>query len=189
MASPWKFLARLTSRRREWKEPRDGLIGDTKPEEATNAGSTEVATDNSGARLVAGVPQHADQPDAVLTVREHSAEASSGVQGNVDVGSAKLVDAADRALFDDRVFTVNPTHDALTFSFSKTGPSTKQKRSQKARAIKPIEAIPQLPANLPTFYDEVQSLDEEIKLLRNRLVRGLQLQNEQLRMMLGRFEH
>lgn len=188
MASPWKFLARLTSRRREWNEPKGGIPGDTKLEEVTNPGSDERATDNSNARLVAWVPQNADLADAALTVREHSAEAGGGAKGIIDLDSVNLVDAFDPALSDDRDFTATPTHDTMTVSSSKKGPSGREKRSQKPRVIKPIDVSPHVPANVPTFFDEVQSLDDEIRLLRYRLVHRLQLQNAQLRMMLERFE-
>lgn len=191
MASPWKFLARLASRRREWKEPQGGLTGDMKSEEATSPEPVEAATDNTlnpSDRLVEGEPQPADQPDAVMTVRDHSAEAGSSVKGKVDLESAKLVDAASPALSNDADFTTTPTYDALTFSSSKKGPSGKQKRSQAASVAKSVEVFPQLPTSKSTFSDEVQSLDEEIRLLRERLARKLQLQNAQLRIMLERFE-
>jgi len=162
--------------------------GDTKLGEVTNPGSDEGATDNSNARLVTRVPQNADQADAALTVREHSAEAGGGAKGIIDLDSVNLVDAFDPALSDDRDFTATPTHDTMTVSSSKKGPSGRQKRSQKARVIKPIDVSPHVPANVPTFFDEVQSLDDEIRLLRDRLVHRLQLQNAQLRMMLERFE-
>jgi hypothetical protein len=188
MASPWKFLARLTSRRRERNEPKGGIPADTKLEEVTNPRSDERATDNSSARLVAWAPQNADQADAALTVREHFAEAGGGAKGTIDLDSVKLVDASDPALSDDRDFTTTPTQDKMTVSSSKKGPSARQKRRQKARVIKPISVFPLVPANAPSFFDEVQSLDEEIRLLRDRLVHRLQMQNAQLRMMLERFE-
>jgi hypothetical protein len=91
MASPWKFLARLTLRRREWKEQGG------KPEEDASTEPVEAATDNppnSGDRLVAREPKPADQADAVMKVPEHSAQAGSSVQVKVDLESAKLVGAA-----------------------------------------------------------------------------------------------
>jgi hypothetical protein len=183
MASPWRFLARLTSGRREWKEPQDGLTDDMKSEEA--------ATDNipnSSDRRVEVEPQAADQSDAAMTVPEHSAEAGSIVRGKFDLGSARLVDAAGPALADDTDFTATPTYNAPRFSSSKKRPRAKQKRSQEAGVVKSVEVFPQLPTSVPTFPDEVRSLEEEIRLLRDQLARKLQLQNSQLRMILERFE-
>lgn len=191
MASPWKFLARLTSRRRGSKEQQDGVIDDVKLEEPVIPKPVEAATDNtsnSSDRLGEGEPQPADQSDAEMTVPEHSAEAGSSVQGKADLESAKLVDSTSPALSDDADFIATPTPDALTFSSSKKRPSAKQKRSQDASVIKSVEVFPQLPTIVPTFSDEVQSLDEEIRLLRDQLARKLQLQNAQIRMMLERFE-
>ncbi|URK86361.1 hypothetical protein LP421_03865 (plasmid) [Rhizobium sp. RCAM05350] len=191
MASPWKFLERLTSRWRGSKEQHDGVIDDVKLEEAVSPEPVEVATDNtpnSSDRLVEGELQPAEQSDAVMILPEHSAEAGSSVQGKVDLESAKLVDAASPTLSDDAGLTGTPTHDALAFSSPKKQPRAKQKRSQESSVIKSVEVFPQLPTSVPTFSDEVQSLDEEISLLRDQLARKLQLQNAQLRMMLERFE-
>ncbi len=189
MASPWKFLARLTSRLGGSKEQRDGLIDESKEAECLEP--VEAAPDNtpnSSDRLKEGEAQPADQSDALGSVLEPSVEVGGSVQGNVDLESAELGNAVDPALSDDADFTATPTHDALTFSPSKKRPSAKQKRSREARGIKSVEVFPQLPTSAPTFPDEVQNLDEEIRLLRDRLARKLQLQNAQLRIMLERFE-
>ncbi|RXT29769.1 hypothetical protein B5P46_01400 [Rhizobium leguminosarum] len=190
MASPWKFLARLTSRRRGSKEQQDGVIDDVKLEEGVSPEPVQAATDNtqiSSDRLVEAEPQSADQSDARMPVPEDSANGGR-VQGKIDLESARLVDAAGPALSDGADFTTTPTHEALTFSSFKKRPSAKKKRSQEASVVKSVEVSPQLPTSVPTFSDEVQTLDEEIRLLRDQLARKLQLQNAQLRIMLERFE-
>lgn len=183
MASPWKFLARLTSRLGGSKERRDGLIDESK--EAARLDPVEAAPDNTpnpNNRLVEGEPQPADQSDALVSVMEQSLEAGGSVQGIVDLESAKLGDAVDPALPDDANFIATSTHDALTFSPSKKRPSAKQKRSREASVIESVEGFPKLPTSAPTFPEAVQSLDEEIRRLRDQLARKLQLQNAHLRM-------
>lgn len=190
MASPWKFLSRLVSRRQSSKEQQDGVIDDVKSEEAVLE-RVEAATDtarDSFDRLGEGEPEPADQSDAAMTVPEHPAQAGSAVQSEVDRERASLVDAAGTALSDEVDFSAAPTDEAPTISPSKRRPSAKQKRSEKAGLVKSVEILPQPPVSPPTFSDEVQSLDEEIKLLRDQLARKLQVQNAQLRMLLKRFE-
>lgn len=189
MASPWNLLARLMPKR--WKEPQGGLADDVKSREATSPEPVEVTTDktpNSGDRSVQGEPQSADQFDTIMTGPVHSAEAGSSAQRRVDLESPMLVDAAGAALSDDAHFTATPTYDALTSSSSRKRPSAKQKRRQASNAIKSVEVVPHLPTSVPTFSGEAQSLDEEIKLLRDQLARKLQRQNAQLKRMLERFE-
>jgi len=191
MASPWKFLERLTSRWQERKETPDGRTTDVTSGEGTSPEPVEAATDNtqsSSDRLVEGEPQPADQSDAGIAVPEHSAKAGSRVQGRVDLESAKLVDAAGPALSDGADFTATPIHQALTLPSSKKRPSGKQRQSQEASVAKSVEVVIEIPTSVPTFSDEVESLDAEIRLLRDQLARKLQLQNAQLRMMLERFE-
>jgi len=188
MASPWKFLARLTSGWGERKEPKDGLTDNAKPEEAVSPEPVEAIDDtqNSSDRLVEGETQPADQSVAEMTVPEHSAEAGSRAQGRV--GPESALDAAGPAFSDDADFTAISTHDVLTSAPSKKRLNAKRKRSQEASAIKSVEVFPQVQARVPNSSDEVQSLDEEIRLLRDQLARKLKLQNAQLRMMLERFE-
>ncbi len=189
MASPWNLLARLMPKR--WKEPQGGLADDVKSKEVTSPEPVEGATDktpNSGDRSVQGEPQSADQSDTIMTGPVHPAEAASSAQRKVDLESATLVDAAGATLSDDAHFTATPIYDALTSSPSRKRPRGKQKRSQESNVVKSVEVFPQLPTSGPTFSDEVQSLDDEIRLLRDQLARKLQLQNAQLRRMLERFE-
>ncbi|KQT02783.1 hypothetical protein [Rhizobium sp. Leaf386] len=191
MASPWKFLARLTSRLRGSKEQQDGLSDDVKSKGAAGPEPVKAAPDktpNRSYRLVKGEAQPTDQPDAKTVELERSAEADSSIPANIFLESVKVGDAADPVLSESAGFTDTSTHDALTVSHFKKRPSATQKRSQEASVIKPAEVSPQLPTSAPTFADEVQSLDEEIRLLRGQLARKLQLQNAQLKMMLNRFE-
>lgn len=173
----------------ERKEPQGRLTENAKPEEAVSPEPAEAATDNtpnSSDRLVEREPQPADQSVADMTVPEHSAKMGSRAQGKVDL--ERLVDAAGPRLSDGADFTATPTREPLIFPSSKKKLSGKQKRSQEAGVVKSVEVFPPLQTSIPTFSDEVQRLDEEIRLLRDQLARKLQLQNTRLRMMLERFD-
>lgn len=143
-------------------------------------------TQNSRDRLVEAEPRPADRPDADIIVRERSAKAGSRVQGKIDLQSAKPVDNSDPGLSDDP--DASATRDASTSSPSLKRPNAKRKRSQEASLAKSVEVFPQQLTSIHTFSDEVERLDAEIGLLRDRLARKLRLQNAQLRMMLERFE-
>jgi hypothetical protein len=190
MASPWKFLERLTSRWRGSKEQLDGVTDDVNSEEAVSPEPVDAAatdnTQNSSDRLVEREQRPADRSDADMTVRELSAKAASRLQGKVDLESARPVGASDPGLSDDA--DARPTRDAPTYLPSQKRLNAKRKRSQKARLVKSVEVIPQQLTSVLTFSDEVQSLDAGIGLLRDQLARKLQLQNAQLRMMLERFD-
>jgi TolA-binding protein len=71
---------------------------------------------------------------------------------------------------------------------SKPVTSAKRGRNKAASRTSPVEVIPQPQAGVLTFSDEVQSLDGEIRQLREQLARRLQQQNAQLTKMLERFE-
>lgn len=187
MASPWNLLARLMPKR--WKEPQGGLADDVKSDEATSPEPVEAATDNtphSNDRLVEGEPQPAHQADEGVIVPEHSATAVSRVR--VKVGLESAVDAAGPVLSDDGDFTAISTHNVLTPAPSKKGANAKTKRTQETSVVKSVEVFHQRPTSVPTFADEAQGLDEEIRELRDQLARKLQSQNAQLKRMLERFE-
>ena len=152
------------------------------PVEAAATDNTQNSTD----RLVEAEPRPADRPDADIIVRERSAKAGSRVQGKIDLQSAKPVDNSDPGLSDDP--DASTTRDASTSSPSQKRPNAKRKRSQEASLAKSVEVFPQQLTSIHTFSDEVERLDAEIGLLRDRLARKLRLQNAQLRMMLERFE-
>ncbi|CAN7744916.1 hypothetical protein LJR245_006593 [Rhizobium leguminosarum] len=187
MASPWKLLTRLVSRRRQQRQEQTST-DEVKPEVALTTGRpTETTADNgpnSVGRPADEAPVTHNQHAAMLADPDHSEESASSVDDTVDIGGARLVEAADPALSKD----VDTTpYDAP--KSSPTGESATPKRSRRAKKTERVEVVsPPSPA-LPTFFDDATCLDEEIRLLRDRLRRKLQLQNAQLKRMLERFEH
>ncbi|MBY5392962.1 hypothetical protein [Rhizobium leguminosarum] len=187
MASPWKLLTRLVSRRRQQRQEQ-ASTDEVKPELAlTTLRPTETAADNgpnSVERPADETPVTHNQHEAVSANPDYSEEAASSVDDTVDIGGARLVEAADPAFSKDA--------DTAPYDAPKPSPtdeSATPKRSRRAKETEKVEVVsPPSPA-VPTFFDDAICLDEEIRLLRERLARKLQLQNAQLKRMLERFEH
>jgi hypothetical protein len=175
MASPWNFLARLTRRRRDRDEKQESATGDVTPEEAKSA---EPISDEAGNtqdpqdRPAEAKPQPPETVDTGI-IKPEPAEAGNNVPAK-----------AGRK----RALPAGPSGDAPVVPASIKTPVGKKKRNKAYTAIKTVEAVPQPPESVPSFSDEVQSIEAEIGLLRHQLARKLQQQNAQLRTMLARFE-
>ena len=185
MASPWKFLARLVSPRRQQGQGHD-VADEVTPDDPAIAKSPEISVDETldSTDQPAGeeLTPHSE-PIAALTAAQHSAAVISA-PGTRDVESVDIVEAADpvrpvSADSADREALKPPQlrHDV------KPG---RRRRSMKAGVL---DVVPQSSADVPTVSDDTLSLDEEIQLLREQLASKLQLQNAQLKKMLERFEH
>jgi hypothetical protein len=195
MASPWKFLARLASRRQEQKEQQQDPADDVT---SASAGPSEPATDtisNSTDQLADAGPETADRSKLASGKAEQLTEADKDVPGQVgqdqgegDLDSTSGVTAGGRAVVDAADAPVAATRKAPAISLSKPVTSAKRGRNKAASRTSPVEVIPQPQAGVLTFSDEVQSLDGEIRQLREQLARRLQQQNAQLTKMLERFE-
>ncbi|TAW70130.1 hypothetical protein [Rhizobium ruizarguesonis] len=185
MASPWKLLAGLVSRRRQQRQEH-GSTDDVKPDVLAIAKPTEAAADNglnAADRLVDEKPVAYEQSDAVSVAPDHSEETASGVHGTADIEGARPVEAADPASSGD---AGTDAHDAVKPSL--TGEGATRKRSTRGKKATGGEAVPPPSPRFPAGSDEAIRLDEEIGLLRDQLARKLQLQNAQLKRMLERFE-
>jgi hypothetical protein len=184
MASPWKLLAGLVSRRRQQKQEH-GLTDDAKPDVLAIAKPTETADNNE----LDGADRPADEKPvlhghsaAVPADPDHSEETASVVDDTTDVESAKPVEASDRALSDEADTDAHAAPKAFRVVEGQT--RKRGTRGMKAKTIRVV--IPPSPSAL-TASDDAINLDEEIRLLRDQLARKLQMQNEQLRRMLERF--
>ncbi|MBY3348367.1 hypothetical protein [Rhizobium laguerreae] len=183
MASPWKLLAGLVSRRRQQKQEH-GSLDDVKPDVLAIAKSTETAANNdlNAAGRPAGEKPVPHRHSAAVDP-DHSEEATSGVDGGADIKGARPVGAANPVLFDD---AGTAAHATLKASQPREGAT--RKRSGRGKKAERVAVV--IPPSLSalTASDDAINLDEEIRLLRDRLKRKLQLQNAQLKRMLERFE-
>ena len=142
MASPWKFLARLVSTRREQKRD-NGLIGDMKPEVLAIAGPYEAPAEENSAGRTAGdeLPRH-DQSNPVSTKPAPSEEAGSDVHDRVDSESAKVVEAADPAVSDDADIVVIPAHNVAKLEpTAEAALRSQRNRGKKAETIVVVSQV------------------------------------------------
>lgn len=184
MASPWKFLTRLVSPRRQQRQE-NGSTDDVTPELLAIAKPTETAADDGLNATDPPIDEKLvphDQSEPVSADPDHSEEIS-GVHGKADIDGAGPAEATDPALSDDA--------DTAARNAQKTSPPDKgatRKRRRRGKTAATIEAVPPPSPEVPTVSDNAISLDEEIRLLREQLARKLQLQNAQLKRMLERFQ-
>ncbi|SOC44040.1 hypothetical protein SAMN05892877_11232 [Rhizobium subbaraonis] len=186
MASPWNFLARLVSPRRQ-KRQEDGPIEDANPDVLGIAGSTEKPAEerlNSVGLPGGEKPQPFDRSDALSAALGPLEETGGDVHGTMDRDSAaEVVKVSGPASSDVGV--------ALAYGTSKveeTPEAASAKRRRRARSVKTGVVVSQNSPAIPIISDEMTSLDGEIRILRGQLASKLRLQNAQLRKMLERFE-
>ncbi|MGR9221379.1 hypothetical protein [Rhizobium leguminosarum] len=185
MASPWKFLARLISPGREQKRE-NGSTDEVTPDALANAGPTETPPEeslNSAGRPASEELRRHDQSAAVSAEPVHSEQAENDGHDKVERNDAKVVEAADLALFGGGI-DVTPAHDAVKIKRTvEVAPRKQRSRGKEAIPVKNVSQVSEV-----AHTAEEMNLDEEIRVLRGQLARKLKLQNAQLRKMLERFE-
>lgn len=186
MASPWKLLARLISPGREHKRE-NGSTDEVTPDALANAGPTETPPEeslNSAGRPASEELRRHDQSAAVSAEPVHSEHAENDGHDKVERNDAKVVEAADLALFGGTGIDVAAAHDAV--KIKRTVEFAPRKQTSRGREAVPVKNVSQVSEVAHTA--EEMNLDEEIRVLRGQLARKLKLQNAQLRKMLERFE-
>jgi hypothetical protein len=181
MASPWKFLARLVSPRREPK-PDDGAIETVKPSVLPIEGPTEATAEERGDiadHLEGEQPQPVDRSDAALIAPEPSDETRRLAAGVLEKDGATPGPASGVVL---------PDVGVIAAEVEKTANATRPERRARAKKVDAAAVVSQVSPVAATVSDEIVSLDEEIAMLRIRLAGKLRLQNAQLKRMLERFE-
>ncbi|SMF60913.1 hypothetical protein SAMN02982989_1139 [Xaviernesmea oryzae] len=185
MASPWKFLTRLVSPRRQQRQE-NGSTDDATRELLAVAKPTEMAADDGSSATDPPAdekPVSHGQSEAVSAKPDHSEETAGGVHGTADIEGAMPLEATDPALSDDADTAAR--HAQKT---SLTGKGATRKRRRRGKTAATGEVVPPSSPGVPTVSDDAIRLDEEIRLLRGQLARKLQLQNAQLKRMLARYQ-
>ncbi|MGR9251299.1 hypothetical protein [Rhizobium leguminosarum] len=185
MASPWKLLAGLVSRRRQQKQEH-GSTDDVKPDASAIAEPTETAADN---RLNAADSAANEKPvihkerEAVSAEPDHAEDAASSVHEMEDGESATLAKVVDPALSNQDDVAAHAAPKALP-----VGEGHTRKRGRRSKKAKTITVVLPPSPGVTAVADDAVSLDGEIRLLRDQLATKLRLQNAQLKRMLDRFE-
>ncbi|CAN7739908.1 hypothetical protein LJR245_006814 [Rhizobium leguminosarum] len=185
MASPWKLLAGLVSRRRQQKQEH-GSTDDVKPDVSAIPDPAETAADNrlkAADRAANEKPFIHEEREAVSVDPHHAEEAVRSVDDTADVESATLEKAVDPALSNEADVAARAAAKP-----SQIDESAARKRSRQAKKADVVDVDSQPSPRLSIVSDDAISLDGEIRLLRGQLARKLRLQNAQLKRMLDRFE-
>jgi len=185
MASPWKFLARLVSPRRQ-KGPAGEKAEDGAPEEPGTAGSAKQF-DGESLDPVDLPGTKSSRPlypaDGLAAPHGAPGQAVDHHQDTGQWGSSDVEDVSRPQLPD----TVDPPVDSAS-NVNETSKAAPTKRKGRSRTAKPVVAASKAPPAVLAVSNDETSLDEEIRVLRGQLVRKLRLQNAQLKKMLERFE-
>ncbi|TWA12520.1 hypothetical protein FB005_14817 [Sinorhizobium medicae] len=200
MKAPWKYLARLTSRRPSAEAQESPVGKDTAPKTLESEGEhTSALPPNS----TAGVSPPAHEEDLSA---DQGSVASDKVKADDDVTTHALkppIDAEEaqtptRDEVDHRgpeAISTVPKSTANTKSQSK--PRIKRRgRAKRANGHVAAQSVvaPKHHQSLPPlsprelFFHDAATLDKEIKMLTTQLAQKLHLQNVQLKKMLERFE-
>ncbi|AUX78739.1 hypothetical protein [Sinorhizobium fredii] len=198
MKTPWKFLVKLTSRRSSAKalDSSDGY--DTDPE-ALERNVEHTSTLPTNSTQAVSQPGHAEDVSVdQVSVASDEAKVDDDIEEAekppLDLEEAQPAARLEADHSGGKTNSTAPTSTAGTKLRRK--PATKGREGRKkARAhmaarntaskndksVKP-------PSSRDLFFHDVETLDEEIKMLRTQLARKLYLQNVQLKKMLERFE-
>lgn len=177
MKTPWRFLADLTSRRRPAKVQENSTGHDAEPTESEANPAPAVASDAAEAPGATG-RDTLDRPAA-----------SKEVEAVHDAGEAQTPD-----LDDTNPSPVETDAPATTAKPQRKPPAKRQGSAKRtaadvaAKNTAAQERSAQASPSRDPFFDEVASLDEDIRKLRSELAQKLHRQNAQLKKMLERFD-
>lgn len=177
MKTPWRFLADLTSRRRPAKAQENSTGHDAEAPESEAKPAPAVASDA------------AEASDADRDTLADRPAASTEAEAVRDAAEAQTPD-----LDDTNPSPVETDAPATTAKPQRKPPAKRQGSAKRAAAdvvaknTAAQERSAQAPSSRDPFFDEVASLDEDIRKLRSELAQKLHRQNAQLKKMLERFD-
>ncbi len=188
MKSPWKFLAQLTSRTRSAETPESAVAIDT---EASESGARQTALSSNSTAVST---DHEENP----TVDILPTTTLKGTDGDLDLHQALSPVDGVEVHTPARHEVSGSGADAHVLEpenqesrKSPRAPRTKPAKRTRTEMVSDSSAVATGDQSAQSssfrFFDEVQSLDEEIMQLRSQLAQKLHLQNAQLTKMLERF--
>ncbi|ULJ75494.1 hypothetical protein [Rhizobium gallicum] len=200
MKTPWKFLAQLASRRRP-TETRESSVRDDADTEASESGVRRASALSSDSTEVSGSPDDNENPAVDLVATTTSDEPDSDLDVPQAVSPPNGGEEVQRPTRHEISRSGANAHALVPESQpskkSPRKPRTKRpERTKRTRAdmVSRSTAVANSDQSAKSsspregFFDEVASLDEEIRQLRSQLAQKLHLQNIQLVKMLERFD-
>jgi hypothetical protein len=150
MASPWKFLARLVSPRRQPKHD-DSAIEAVKPDVLAIAGPTETTVEESLhiADRPAGKPLPVDRSAAIAIGPEPYDQSRNDAAGIVEIDSAKSRPGSG---------TVLPDVGVIVEKVEDTAEATLPERRTRAKKVEAAAAVLQVSPGAASVSDEMVSL-------------------------------
>ncbi|MBB5661957.1 hypothetical protein GGI64_001293 [Rhizobium leguminosarum] len=199
MKTPWRFLVDLTSRRRPAKAQESAISHDADPEALEGeedptpahpslSGKPSVKADDDQGTQGGQVP-------VASSAVENNPDAAPALESPVDIEEPRPAapdDEADHPRAEADVSAPKTKATGKLQNKRAVQPRARAKKAEAGVAAQSAVAAPEEPRSRPSpsrdpFFDEVASLDEDIKKLRSQLAQKLDLQNAQLRKMLERF--
>ncbi|MDL2408284.1 hypothetical protein PY650_22075 [Rhizobium calliandrae] len=192
MKSPWKFLVRLTSRRPSARETSIGHGADTDASQSDAQEALELPPNRTERSVGSGLDENGSVELAAIDSTEFEPEVDAPVPVDADVQKPALHElrrpnAEASALPLESETSKQPPRIPRTKKPAHANRVQADMAAQNA-AVAGDNQIAQSSSRREAFFDEVASLDEEIKQLRSQLAQKLLLQNDQLKKMLERFE-
>ncbi|WP_034883875.1 hypothetical protein M728_005868 (plasmid) [Ensifer sp. WSM1721] len=198
MKTPWKFLTRLTSRRPSAKAQGSSIGNGTDPKALES--EVDRSAHLTSLTVAASPPAHDEDLSA-----DQGSVASVKANSDDDVAQAskppihtELAETTVRHEADHsgaEASSLAPKRATSTKSQSKPLVKRRERRKRAKphvaaqRAVAPTHHQSLQPSSSrDLFFQEVGTLEEEIKMLRTQLARKLHLQNVQLKKMLERFD-
>ncbi|MCW1413731.1 hypothetical protein OLZ32_37925 [Rhizobium sp. 1AS11] len=199
MKTPWKFLVQLASRPRPAKV-QENPIGHAIDPEAIESKADQTSIPASDSTAASGMP---DRDEGVSAAQV--SVASKKPEGDPDFVRAPgpAVDAEEAQTPAESAARRSDAEAGALVAYSRPNTKSQRKpRTNRRERAKRVNADVVAQGGVATnegqsikssssgdaFFDEVASLDEEIKQLRSVLTTKLYLQNVQLKKMLARFD-
>jgi hypothetical protein len=164
MASPWKFLARLVSPRRQQAQGED-----------TDEGASPAVSPIVGSTGKPGAVDELDGPSAAHGPFEETG-GDHAIDGTLEKDNADVPKGIVGSLAD-----VAP-------KIRKTAKAASHRQAGRPKPVETPVAAAQTDPVARTISEGMSDLEAEIRFLREQLADKLRLQNAQLRKMLDRFE-
>lgn len=195
MKSPWKFLAQLMSRKRSAETRESSVRYDT---EVSESGARQTSALSSNSTGASSRTEQDENPavDVVATAASHKADGDldlpQALSSPVDGEGVQSPAPHEVSRSGADAHVLEP--ESETRKKSPRTPRAKRATRSRTEAVSVSTVVAksdqgaQPSSSRENFFDEVASLEEEIRQLRCQLTQKLHLQNVQLIKMLERFD-
>lgn len=198
MKSPWKFLTQFIPQRRSQEIPESAIGHDPDTERSQSEAQQSSGLPLGATEASRGPARDEGRPTDLKTSTsdqfKRTINAAPGVAAHDDA-EAYHAPARRQTIRKTAQSHAPRVESGPNPKSPRTPPTKKLERAKRTRAVTiaprasgATDKTDQASSSREAFFDEVASLDEDIKQLRIQLARKLHLQNVQLKKMLERFD-